>query len=285
MINAEIMGLQLAIPLAIGATVALAVLAAPKLFVGYKARFSHRAEQETRALNLATSPNALFVINLALLVGLPLLTYGFLQIWWASLIVFAFALCVPIFVWPTIKKRRLKRIESQLPDAFMSLANTLQSGASINTALAEISDTTPEPLKGELRWLVRRLKLGSSLEDALILLEERIPSQGFIMASSAIRISREVGGNLVVTISMMAETLRRKRVMDGKVDSLTSQGKAQGRLMSAMPIIIAVGLSFLEPEAMQKLYTTALGLVVLGVMAVMQILGVLWIKRITTIDS
>lgn len=105
------------------------------------------------------------------------------------------------------------------------------------------------------------------------------------MASSAIRISREVGGNLVETINSMADTLRRKQTMEGKIESLTAQGRAQGTFMALVPIGLALILSVFEPEAMRKLYTTREGLMVLTVMIIMQIMGFVFIRKITSIDS
>ena len=123
------------------------------------------------------------------------------------------------------------------------------------------------------------------MEDGLIELEKRIPLTSFVMASSAIRISREVGGNLVETINNMARTLRRKHQMEGKIDSLTAQGRTQGRFMSALPILLGIALSFLEPEAMQQLYTTRNGLLILTGMVVMQVMGFVFIRKLTSIDS
>jgi tight adherence protein B len=144
---------------------------------------------------------------------------------------------------------------------------------------------SPPPLSQEFGLLVKRMRLGVPLEDGLIELEKRLPIPSFIMASSAVRISREVGGNLVETITNMAKTLRRKHTMEGKIDSLTAQGRAQGRFMGALPIFLAIALSFLEPEAMRQLYTTRVGLMILAVMVVMQVMGFVFIRKITTIDS
>ena len=115
--------------------------------------------------------------------------------------------------------------------------------------------------------------------------KKRLPLPSFIMASSAIRISREVGGNLVETINTMAAMLRRKRVMEGKIDSLTAQGKAQGAFMAMLPIFLALILSAIEPEAMSQLYTTRNGLLVLTVMIIMEVLGFVFIRKITRIDA
>jgi tight adherence protein B len=73
--------------------------------------------------------------------------------------------------------------------------------------------------------------------------------------------------------------------MEGKIDSLTAQGRTQGRFMSALPILLGIALSFLEPEAMQQLYTTRNGLLILTGMVVMQVMGFVFIRKLTSIDS
>jgi len=152
-------------------------------------------------------------------------------------------------------------------------------------ALEDMVKQSPAPLNQEFGLLIKRMRLGVTLEDALLEMEKRIPMQSFVMASSAVRISREVGGNLVETIKSMADTLRRKKTMEGKVESLTAQGKTQGSFMAALPILLAVMLSFLEPDAMRQLYTTREGLMVLVVMVIMQVMGFVFIRKITTISS
>jgi tight adherence protein B len=184
-----------------------------------------------------------------------------------------------------MRKKRFAMFETQLPDAFMMMSSSLQAGASLNKALEDMVAQSPEPLSQEFGLLVKKLRLGITLEDALVDMERRLPIQSFVMASSAIRISREVGGNLVETIKSMAKTLRRKKTMEGKIDSLTAQGRAQGMFMAALPVAVAVMLNFLEPEAMEKLWTTREGLMVLFVMVVMEVMGYHFIKQVTFIDT
>src|SRR5690606_36226270 len=195
------------------------------------------------------------------------------------------ALFLPRMLFKHLSKKRLAKFEEQLPDAFMLLSGSLQSGASLSMALENVVQQSPAPLSQEFGLLIKNIRLGLTLEDALLKLEQRLPLPSFVMASSAIRISREVGGNLVETINTLAAMLRRKKVMEGKIDSLTAQGRAQGTFMAMLPIFLAVILSFIEPEAMSQLYTTRNGLIVLSVMIIMQIMGFVFIRKITRIDA
>jgi tight adherence protein B len=251
----------------------------------YKNRFTETADVAMSDMFLTMSPGMLFVINLLALILIPLLVHTVFDIWILTASVAAILMVLPGLFWSHMRQKRLNKLEAQLPDAFMMISSGLQSGASFPMALEDMARQAPEPLAQEFGLLVKRMRLGVPMEDGLIELEKRIPLTSFVMASSAIRISREVGGNLVETISNMARTLRRKHQMEGKIDSLTAQGRTQGRFMSALPILLGIALSFLEPEAMQQLYTTRNGLLILTGMVVMQVMGFVFIRKLTSIDS
>ena len=248
-------------------------------------QFSRRAELEMADMFIFTSGRQVLILTLVLLLLVPVLLELLFQLPVVTAAGIVVTLFTPHLMFNHLRKARLKKFEEQLPDAFMLLSSSLQSGASLNMALENVVHQSPAPLNQEFGLLIKNIRLGVTLEEALIKLEKRLPLPSFIMASSAIRISREVGGNLVETINGMAAMLRRKKVMEGKIDSLTAQGRAQGTFMAMLPIMLAIILSFIEPEAMRQLYTTRNGLMVLAVMVVMEVLGFMFIKKITRIDA
>jgi len=278
----------LAILLVFIAVACMAILTTNKV-VGfmtfYRSKFTANAQVEMGDMFIFTDPWRLFWINIVALILLPMLLHLLFDLWVITGLVFAVLLVVPGMVWARLRKKRFRLLETQLPDAFMMLSSSLQAGASLNMAFQDLVRQSPAPINQEFGLLVKRMQLGVSLEDSLIELEKRLTIPSFVMASSAIRISREVGGNLVENINSMADTLRRKQTMEGKIDSLTAQGRAQGTFMAMVPIGLALILSFFEPEAMRKLYTTREGLMVLSVMIVMQVMGFVFIRKITSIDS
>jgi tight adherence protein B len=251
----------------------------------YRRQFSRRAELEMADMFIFTSGRQVLILTLVLLLLVPVLLELLFQLPVVTAAGIVVTLFTPHLMFNHLRKARLKKFEEQLPDAFMLLSSSLQSGASLNMALENVVHQSPAPLNQEFGLLIKNIRLGVTLEDALIKLEKRLPLPSFIMASSAIRISREVGGNLVETINGMAAMLRRKKVMEGKIDSLTAQGRAQGTFMAMLPIMLAIILSFIEPEAMRQLYTTRNGLMVLAVMVVMEVLGFMFIRKITRIDA
>lgn len=190
----------------------------------------------------------------------------------------------PYIILRVMIKRRIKKFERQLPDALVMLSGSLRAGASISIAMDSLIKESPAPLNQEFSLLVRERKLGVDLDAALTNMERRVPLEDLSMALSAIRISREVGGDLAATLEALAETLRRKLTMEGKIESLTSQGKLQGIVMSGLPVFLMLVLLKMEPATMSMMFTTKLGWVVLFIIICMQVLGFMAIRKITAID-
>lgn len=190
----------------------------------------------------------------------------------------------PYLILKALIKKRLKKFELQLPDALIMIAGSIRSGASLPIALDSLVKESSPPLSQEFSLLIRERKLGLDMDTALENMERRIPLEDLSMFLSAVRISREIGGNLAATLESLAETLRRKLVMEGKIESLTAQGKLQGIVMSLLPIFLMIVLLKLEPDAMGQMFTTKIGWLVLTMIFIMQILGFLAIRKITEID-
>lgn len=183
-----------------------------------------------------------------------------------------------------MRKRRLLDIESQLPDALLMMSGALRAGASFPMALESVSQESRPPISQEFDLLLREIRLGVDLPVALRNMERRIPVSDFLMVTAAISISREVGGNLAETLESVARTLREKQQMEGKIRSLTAQGKMQGWVMTGLPIFLIFVLRNMEPKAMAPLFDSLVGWGVLAVIGVMEFIGYQAIKKITNID-
>jgi tight adherence protein B len=204
--------------------------------------------------------------------------------WISTVVAIAIMAIVPKIFYSRVRNARLKKFESQLADAFLGLSSSLQAGTSLMGALESMVVEQPPPLSQEFSLMVRKVKLGVNLDAALIEMEDRLDSADFRVALSAIRISREVGGNLTEVMENLSNTLRQKAAMEGKIESLTSQGKIQGYFMTALPVLLMGVLNVIEPEAMSKMYNTTMGYFFLGGIVVMLAMGFMLIRSITNID-
>ncbi|HEB59895.1 MAG TPA: secretion system protein F [Gammaproteobacteria bacterium] len=250
----------------------------------YRSTFAESTSANMADMFMVVDPQRLFILYVSGMIVVPIVVWLIAGDWITTIAALGLMALLPWMIYRMMRQRRLKKFEAQLPDAFMMVSGSLQAGASLAMALEGLVKEQPAPLSQEFELLVRQLRIGVDLETGLSNMEKRLPVPDFIVATSAIKIAREVGGNLIEVMETLAATLRRKAAMEGKIDSLTAQGRMQGRVMTALPILIALVLFQLEPEAMGKLFTEPVGWAVLGVVAVMEFMGFLVIRKITSID-
>jgi len=99
-----------------------------------------------------------------------------------------------------------------------------------------------------------------------------------------LRIAAQTGGNLADTLERIAATLRARAQLQGRVQALTAQGRMQAWVLAALPPLLLLALDRLEPDIMATLWHTPLGWGVLATVVVLEVLGVVWIRRIVRID-
>ena len=275
---------------AIAAFISFSVTAYLLLSLANRARLSLEEDMQIEAdmnlkeMFLFVDASKLIRIYIILLISVPLLVFILSLDVIATVVAAGIMALVPSAYYRRAKAARLAQFESLLPDAFMAISSSLQAGSSLMGALENLVEDQPAPLNQEFALLIRQVKLGINFDEALVAMENRLPSQDFRVALSAIRISREVGGNLSEVIESLAATLRQKAAMEGKIKALTSQGVMQGYVMTGLPILLAVVLFYMEPEAMSQLHTTTMGYGFMFAITVMLVLGFLIIRSITKID-
>jgi tight adherence protein B len=250
----------------------------------YEDVFMETSSASLSDMFLFVDTKRLFLYNMIAIIIIPLISYMMFGSLLTSAIVLVIIMILPFRLYRRMRKKRLKMIEEQLPDALIMISGNLASGGSLNMALEAVVKNQPAPLSQEFMLFTREQRIGVEFEKSLRNMERRIPNPDFIMFTSALKISREVGGDLGDVINTLANTLRRKATMEGKIESLTSQGKMQGIVMTGLPLMIGLILFFIEREAMEKLFTTTTGWIVLGIIIVMEVLGYFFINKVTTID-
>lgn len=261
----------------------LALLYGRSFYGDYQAVFLETSTNNMEDMFLFIDPQRLFIFNVLALLLLPVPFFVILG-WPPALIVFVILLIAPLQFYKAMRRKRLKRFEAQLPEAIGMITSALASGASLSLAMENLVREQPAPLSQEFMLLVREQRIGVTFEQSLRHMERRLPLGDFFMFTAALRISRETGGNLGETLDILADTLRRKMTMEGKIKALTAQGTMQGYVMTALPIFLGVLLYFLEPEAMSKLFTTPMGWGVVALVLVMETLGYFFIRRVVNID-
>ena len=195
-----------------------------------------------------------------------------------------FLAILPFIIIKRFKKQQLEKIEQQLPDALMLIAGGLRSGASLSTALFQLTNECLPPLKNEIAFIIKEQKVGLPLSDALLNFQKRMPINAVILMTTSIRIALETGGELAETLTKAAETLRQINQSEGKIKALTAQGKMQAWVVGLMPVALIFVLCQMEPEAMSKLWSTPAGWIALTGILIFEVFGMIFIRKIVDID-
>ncbi len=191
---------------------------------------------------------------------------------------------VPGVALTWLRRERLNKLAAQWPDAVMLVASALRAGSSLAQGLSQAARELPAPAGLELGLAVREQRLGVSLDEAMAHLERRVRLEAVTLFAASVRIAQETGGNLAETLERLADTLRRKASLEGKIDALTAQGRMQGWVMAALPLAVGAALFAIEPQAMSPLVTTWQGWCVCAGVVLLEGLGLFFIRKIVSID-
>lgn len=250
----------------------------------YRQAFHTSARINLAEMFLFIDPSKVFALNLALI------ALAFLMVLMMDggpvLAVIAAAVVggSPPLLYKLGHKLRRQRIVAQLPDALLSIASNMRSGLSLIQALETTVSYESAPLQQELALLLRELKLGVDMNEALDNLYNRVPVVEVQLVAASMRLSRETGGALSETLERISDTLRKRLQMEGKIKSLTAQGKLQGIVMVALPIFLIMSLRQMEPRAMEYLFYSWYGWVTIVVIIILEVIGYHFIRKIVNID-
>lgn len=182
------------------------------------------------------------------------------------------------------RKRRERRFLSQLPDALQLLAGSLQVGHSLPQALDTVVGEGEPPISVEFSRTLIETRLGLPVEDALERVADRMSNQDFSWVVMAIRVQREVGGNLAELLTTVADTLRERERLRRQVRVLSSEGRLSGWVLGLLPIVFGTYLILVRPDYIGVLWTTRPGWFLLGTATVLLSIGVLWISRAIRVE-
>lgn len=191
---------------------------------------------------------------------------------------------LPVAVLRFLGGRRQKQFNSQLPDMLQLLAGSLRAGYSLVQGVDAVSQEVDGPMGRELRRVMTEARLGRELEDALEASAERVQSKDFEWAIMAIRIQREVGGNLSELLITVADTMVDRERLRRDVSTLTAEGKMSAMILGFMPIGLGGAMYVMNPEYMGLLFSDSLGQLLLGAGTVTALIGFAWMKKCITIE-
>ncbi len=182
------------------------------------------------------------------------------------------------------RSRRTKAFKAQLADTLQLMAGSLSAGLSMAQSVDTVVREGSDPMGTEFRRALVEARLGVELEDALEGVGERMESVDFKWVVMAIRIQREVGGNLSELLNTVAETIREREYLERQVLALSAEGRLSVWILGGLPPGFMLYLLLANPTYLEPLYTTVLGYLALGTMAVLLTVGIFWMKKLVKVE-
>jgi len=195
-------------------------------------------------------------------------------------------LAVPALLWALVSRRRatrMTRIDAQLPDALDIMARSMQAGHAFSSALQIAAAETPMPLAQELQRVFDEVHFGHPLQQTLPALAQRVDSEEMQFFVTSVLIQRETGGDLAALLLGTASLIRERQELAGQVRVLSAEGRLSAWVLSLLPIALGGVMLLLNPAFMAPLWQSQAGQRLVGVSALLWLLGVLWMARLVRI--
>ena len=273
------------------ATSALGTSTAVRNAVEYADRVVKKRDfEDTLALKLDAAglplrPAEWVLIHMAAAIGgglLFLLIFGFNLI--PALIGLVLGVLLP-FVYLRVKaERRRKKFLAQLPNTLQLMAGSMSAGYSLAQSVDTVVREGVDPISTESNRALVQSRLGVPLEDALDEVAERMQSRDFLWVVMAIRIQRQVGGNLAELFTTLAATLREREQLRRQVEVLSAEGRLSAWILGLLPVLFGLYLLMTNPEYLSPLVNDVLGWTMLGIGAVLMLVGTLWMRKIVNVE-
>lgn len=191
---------------------------------------------------------------------------------------------LPVQLLAYLRKRRLSKLEGQLVTGIQTLGSAVRAGLNLVQAMQLIARDGAIPMKQEFAHLLREYEYGMGLEEAMEKASGRIGSGDYRLLFSALQTHRERGGDLGETLDRIADSIREIQRLEARIKTLTAQGRANARMLSALvPVTMGI-LYMMNPEGVQSLFIDDIGRLVLFLIVVLTVTSFLWIKKIIAID-
>jgi tight adherence protein B len=233
--------------------------------------------------DLKWTPGKLILVSLALWVVAGYIVYLRTHVQVMALLAGTAAAAVPLVYVLRTRTRRLSRMQQKLPEALDLMVSAIRAGHSMGGALAAAAREAPEPIGREFRLCFEEQNFGIDLRTASQNLLERVPLDDLRIVTTAMLIHKESGGNLAEVLDKTANVIRERFRLQQQIRVHTAQGRLTGAVLILLPLAIGVILYMTNRPYITLLFTRSLGHRMLTIAAVMNVVGLLIIRKIINI--
>ena len=243
-----------------------------------------KAELELAQADIPLKPEEYVMLNILLVCASIFLAFALTESLIAVLVLALASALVPPMLVKRSRARRTARFNNQLGEGLVIMANSLRAGFSFLQAVDTLSKEMPPPLSTEFARLLKEMNLGTPTEEALTRLMERVDSEDLDLVVTAVKIQRQIGGNLAEVLDKIGHTIQERIRFQGNLKTLTAQGRISGLIISLLPVFILAFVMTVNPSYMSPLFSSPAGIVMLGLAVCSQVIGLLLIRKIVNIE-
>lgn len=161
---------------------------------------------------------------------------------------------IPHWIVGMKANKRLKRFLELFPDAIDLIVRGLRSGLPVTESINMVAKELDEPVRGIFRSIGESIRLGVTLEKALIELAKKLGNTEFNFFATSIILQRETGGNLSEILNNLGEVLRKRYMMKMKIKALSSEARASAWIVGALPFAVIGVLMVIQPDYLSPLF-------------------------------
>ena len=264
------------------AWVVYASLAGDTVLRRYHRRYTLHLDRTLKLIFLEGSGARIFLIQ-AVVTGLVVavaLWFGLPVLYLALPVVFV----APAVVLERKRRQHVKQLEAQTDGLILALANALKTVPSPAAALESLVPVLPKPMQQEIDRLMKEVKIGSTLEQALLNMSSRLKSPDIDAALSALLIGLQVGGNLPIVLEDTAGTIREMARLQGVIRTKTADARAQLWVLALFPFVICYAFTLLDPQFFWPLEQTFVGNLVTAVALTLWIVSLVTARKVLKVD-
>jgi tight adherence protein B len=183
-----------------------------------------------------------------------------------------------------LRRRRRAAFSEQLVDGLVLMSNGLRSGFTLQQAIDMLIDEMPAPISQEFELVRREYKVGVDLDVALRNCVTRTNDMDLDLVVTAVQITRQLGGNLAEVFDRIVAMVRERKILAGKADALTSEGKMQATVVGLLPYGFMFAMIKVNPDLMRLMWTTLPGFGCLVLVVALDVLGYLWVRKLASVE-
>jgi len=194
------------------------------------------------------------------------------------------SVCLEIFILDMLKGLKEKRkdlLHGQLIEFIGNMTVMLKAGKTVRNIFKDSIGWFKEPLSVYLLEIANELELNTTLDEALNRFSEKCGSREVDLLTSSLKINNKIGGDLISILDNIADSMRNNLKLKSQVKTMSLQSRYSGNIISIFPIVVLILLYIFMNKTILDFFSTGMGIILLFIGGILEVAGIIVIKKIT----